>query len=251
MTRAVLALALLTALVACGEADDAVSRAGQQTTLTVLAAASLTEVFTDLAEDYEAAHEGVDVELSFGSSTELAETAADGAPGDVLATADVSSMQVAVEGGVIVEEPRPFATNEVVIVTTPGNPDGISSLADLEGTTWVRCDDDVPCGRVALTLLAAEGVTAEPVSLEADVRGTLEKVTSGEAEAGLVYASDAAAAGDAVETVPIAGAEEALTTYLVAPLSQSGHPALAADWVELVTSEGGRSALTAAGFTVP
>ena len=87
----------------------------------------------------------------------------------------------------------------LVLVTGPGNPLGIESLDDLEGTSWVRCADEAPCGRVAVEVLDAAGVTAEPVSLEDDVRATLDKVTSGEVDAGLVYATDAVAAGDAVD----------------------------------------------------
>lgn len=239
------ALLLLLPLTGCGADDE------DGTTLTVLAAASLTEVFGELAEQFEAEHEGVRVVLSLGSSTDLAETAADGAPGDVLATADETSMQLALDAGAALGPPRPFATNELVVVTAPGNPLDVGSLADLAGTTWVRCADDVPCGRVAADLLAGAEVTAEPASLEPDVKATLEKVVSGEADAALVYASDAQAAGAAVETVPVAGAEAALTTYYLAPLQQAGDDALAADWVDLVTSAPGQQALGAAGFGLP
>ena len=247
MRRSLLpALCLLLPLAGCGGGTS-----GEDRTLTVLAASSLTGVYADLAERFEAEHPGVEVELSLGSSTELAETAADGAPGDVLATADETSMQVAEDAGVTAEGPVAFATNELVLVTAPGNPEGLRGLDDLAGVTWVRCADDVPCGRVALTLLAAAGVGAEPASLEADVKATLEKVTSGEADAGLVYASDAVAAGDDVGSVELDGAEQALTTYVVAPLTQADEAGLASDWVELVTGEAGREALTSAGFTLP
>ena len=242
-------LLLLLPLTACGGGGD--GEDGSDTTLTVLAASSLTGVFTAFAEEFEADHDGVDVELSFGSSTDLAETVADEAPGDVLATADETSMGIAVDAGVTRADPQPFALNTLVIVTAPGNPDGIASLADLAGVTWVRCADDVPCGRVAIQLLDTAEVGAEPASLEVDVKSTLEKVTSGEADAGLGYASDAVAAGADVETVEIVGAEDALTTYFVATLRQSEDPDLAADWLELVTSDAGRTALTEAGFTIP
>ena len=129
-----------------GVATRAAARA-RRGELTVLAAASLTDVYEDLAEGFEAEHD-VDVTFSFGSSTDLAEQAADGAPGDVLATADETSMQVAEDAGVT-GDVSPFATNVLVIVTPPDNPAGIESLDDLEGATWVRCADEVPCGRVA------------------------------------------------------------------------------------------------------
>lgn len=238
-------LVAVTTLTACGTDDD-----GEETTLQVLAAASLTDVFGDLADEFEETHDGVEVELSFGSSTDLAEQAADGAPGDVLATADESSMTIAADAGAALD-PATFATNVLVIVTPPDNPAGIESLADLDGTTWVRCTDEAPCGKVAAAVLADNDITAEPASLEEDVRATLDKVTSGEADAGLVYATDAVAAGDDVATIPVSGAEEQLTSYLIAPLEQAGDADLASAWVELVTGPEGQSALTEAGFTLP
>lgn len=235
---------LLVPLSACGGGAE-------PDTLTVLAAASLTDVFEELADDFEARHDGVAVELVLGSSTDLAETAADGAPGDVLATADETSMQVAVDAGVVASDPAPFASNQLVIATAPDNPLGISDLADLAGTTWVRCADDVPCGRVATALLDEAGLDAEPASLEVDVRATLEKVATGEADAGLVYASDAVAAGDAVDAVPIAGSADFPAVYLLAPLDQAVDADLAAAWVELARSGAGAEALREAGFSAP
>jgi molybdate transport system substrate-binding protein len=114
----------------------------------------------------------------------------------------------------------------------------------------VRCADEVPCGRVALSVLDDNGVTAEPASLEDDVRATLDKVVAGEADAGLVYATDAAAAGDDVETVEIPGAEDRLTTYYAASLAQSDDPDLAGAWLDLVTSPDGQAVLEDAGFTL-
>jgi molybdate transport system substrate-binding protein len=222
----------------------------EQPTLTVLAAASLTDVFEDLAAEFETAHEGTTVELSFGSSTALAEQVADGAPGDVLATADEASMQLAEDAGVA-GTVTTFATNVLTIVTPPDNPAGIESLADLEGSTWVRCTDEAPCGKVAAALLAESDIAAEPASLEEDVRATLDKVVSGEADAGLVYASDAVSAGGDVTAIPIDGADAQPTSYLIAELEQSEDGDLAEEWVDLVTGPEGRAALTDAGFTLP
>ncbi len=223
----------------------------EETTLRVLAAASLSDVFTELGEEFEADHEGVDVELSFGSSTDLAEQAADGAPGDVLATADEASMQVAVDAEATGGDPRTFATNTMVLVTPPDNPAGIDSVDDLGGTSWVRCADEVPCGRAALGLIESNGVTSEPASLEEDVRSTLEKVTSGEADAGFVYATDAVAAGAAVKVVEIPGTADQPTSYLLATLAQAGEADLARQWVDLVVSDEGRARLADAGFSAP
>ena len=242
--RAAGALLLLVPLAACGGDDP-----GDGQTLTVLAAASLTDVFERLATDFEE-QEGVEVDFAFGSSTDLAEQAADGAPGDVLATADETSMQVARDAGVTGDVVT-FATNVLVIVTPPDNPAGIRGLEDLATATWVRCADEVPCGRVALSVLDAHRVTAEPASLEEDVRATLDKVSSGEAEAGLVYATDAVAAGDGVATIAIPGAEEQLTSYVATTLAGADEPGLAHAWVDLLTSELGQQALTDAGFTAP
>jgi molybdate transport system substrate-binding protein len=246
----VVSLALLLPLTACGNEDDG-GTAGEDHggTLTVLAAASLTDVFEELATGFEDEH-GVEVSFSFGSSTDLAEQVADGAPGDVLATADATSMGIAEDAGVT-GDVETFATNVLTIVTPAGNPAGIGSLDDLTDATWVRCADEVPCGKVALAVLEANGITAEPVSLEEDVRATLDKVISGEADAGLVYATDAVAAGDEVEAVEIPGAEQDLTSYFATTLEQSEHPDLAADWVAWVTSEEGRAILADAGFGSP
>lgn len=246
----VLTLGLLFPLAACGDDDGGDGDAGGGSDqLTVLAASSLTDVFEELGSTFEEKHD-VDVEFSFGSSTDLAEQAADGAPGDVLATADETSMTVAEDAGVTGDVSN-FATNVLVIVTPPDNPAGIESLADLADATWVRCADEVPCGRVALAVLEDNAITAEPASLEEDVRSTLDKVVSGEADAGLVYASDAVAAGDDVLTIPIEGAEEQLTSYFITALEQSEDSELAQEWVDLITSDEGRAALTEAGFTLP
>lgn len=241
------ALVLALPLAACGAGEGTAGSDGRE--LTVLAAASLSDVYEDLAAQLESDAD-VEVTFSFGSSTDLAAQVADGAPGDVLATADETSMQPAVDAGAV-RDPTVFAANELVIVTPPDNPAGIRSVTDLAGTTWVRCAPEVPCGRVADAVLQDNDVQAEPASLEDDVRATLDKVVSGEADAGLVYASDAVAAAEDVGTVAIAGAEERLTTYVVAPLEQSQHPDLARAWVDLLTAAPGRRALTDAGFTLP
>lgn len=243
--RPLLTLLLLLPLAACG--GDAAD--GGDGELTVLAAASLTDVYERLGSRFES-EEGAEVTFSFGSSTDLAEQAADGAPGDLLATADEASMAVAEEAGVT-GEVTTFATNVLVIVTPPDNPAGIESLEDLDDATWVRCADAVPCGRVALGVLEDNEITTEPASLEDDVRATLDKVTSGEADAGLVYATDAVAAGEDVATLEIPGAESQLTSYVVAPLEQSEDADLAQAWIDLVASEEGQQALTDAGFDVP
>ena len=241
------ALALALALAACG--SDGAARGDDDPQLTVLAAASLTDVFAELGDRSRRTSRST-VTFSLGSSTDLAQQAADGAPGDVLATADTTSMAIADDAGVT-GDVVDFAGNVLVIVTQPGNPQGIESLDDLAGVSWVRCADEVPCGRVAVELLDAAGVTADPVSLEDDVRATLDKVTSGEVDAGLVYATDAVAAGDEVTTVEVPEAADVPTTYAVAALEQSADGELAQAWIDLLVSDDGRQALEEAGFTVP
>ncbi|MBS2936836.1 molybdate ABC transporter substrate-binding protein [Nocardioides sp. J2M5] len=251
-TLTALSLALLLPLAACGNDDttegaDGGSDSGGE--LTVLAAASLTDVFDQLAGPFEEEHDAT-VTFSFGSSTDLAEQVADGAPGDVLATADETSMGIAEDAGVT-GDVQTFATNVLTIVVPKGNPAGIESLDDLDGATWVRCADEVPCGKVALAVLDDNGITAEPASLEEDVRATLDKVISGEADAGLVYATDAVAASDDVDAIEIPGADAELTSYYAATLDQAGDSGLAADWVTWITSEEGQSILGDAGFGSP
>ncbi len=168
----------------------------------------------------------------------------------MLATADETSMGLAEDAGVT-GEVETFATNVLTIVVPKGNPAGLESLDDLAGATWVRCADEVPCGKVAVAVLEAAGITAEPVSLEEDVRATLDKVISGEADAGLVYATDAVAAADDVDAVEIPGAEDAPTSYLATTLEQSGDADLAAGWIAWVTSAEGRAILRDAGFGSP
>jgi molybdate transport system substrate-binding protein len=247
--RGLAALVLLLPLAACGSGDEGKAGADQPAKLTVLAAASLTDVFDELATPFEGEHDA-EVSFSFGSSTDLAEQVADGAPGDVLATADSTSMGLAEDAGVT-GDVETFATNVLTTVVPKGNPAGITSLDDLADATWVRCADEVPCGKVALAVLQDNEVTAEPASLEEDVRATLDKVVSGEADAGLVYATDAVAAGDDVDAIEIPGAEQQLTSYYVTTLEQSEDADLAADWVAWVTSDEGQAILEDAGFGRP
>lgn len=243
MSRLVLpALLLLLPLAACSADQD-------EQTLTVLAAASLTETFTELAATFEDEHPGVDVELVFGSSTTLAEQAADGAPGDVLATADSRAMKVAVDADATSQEPEPFALNELVIVTPPGNPADVVGLGSLAspGVDWAKCVSSAPCGALADTALALRGSQAEPVTEEVDVKAVLARVVAGEVDAGLVYRTDALAAGDAVETVDV-GQGGPSTVYEITTLDGS---TTASDFVELVLGAEGRAVLRDAGFEEP
>lgn len=249
---AALGLLALLALVGCGGGSDGRDDSGG-TTLTVLAAASLTETFRTLAGEFEARHDGVEVDLAFGSSATLAQQAVDGAPGDVLATADETTMRAAVDGGVVAEGPVVFATNVAVLVTPRDNPSGIETIDDLDGddVTYVVCVDTAPCGATAAALLSEAGITREPASLEVDVKAVLAKVTGDEADAGIVYATDAAAAGDDVTTIDVEGADQHRNRYPIATLDQAEHADLAREFMDLVLSDAGQDVLADAGFGGP
>lgn len=245
MKNMLAALVLLLPLAGCSQDG------GDEQTLTVLAAASLTETFTELAQTFEAEHEGVEVKLVFGSSTALAEQVVDGAPGDVLATADETSMQAAADGGALAEPAASFATNTLTLVTPPGNPAGIESLTDLDSDVdFVACAPTAPCGALAVALLKQEGISATPASEEVDVKAVLARVTGGEADAGLVYRTDAVAAGDEATEVLVPEAAGLATTYVLAPLqaAEGDRADLAASFVGMVLSEEGQGLLGDAGF---
>lgn len=247
------ASALLTSLLLLGATAGCGGTTGAgegDRTLTVLAAASLTESFDELATVFEGDHQGVDVVTGYDSSATLAAQVVEGAPGDVLATADPRTMRTAVDGEATAAEPVVFATNELVLVVPAGNPADIRAFADLDraDVSYVTCVESAPCGATAASLLDRNGIHAEPRSLEVDVKGVLGKVVLDEADAGLVYASDALSAGDAVRTLRIPGAGTSLNHYLVAPTTQSKNPGLAREWIDLVLSDRGQRVLGDAGF---
>jgi len=244
--------AALTAAAALGGAGA--SGGDQESgTLTVLAAASLTETFTELAKDFEADHPGVTVKLSFDSSATLAEQVNQGAPADVLATADEKSMQTVTDADNVVGEPQVFATNHLVLAVPKDNPAKITQFSDIDDSAvdYVVCVDSAPCGKLAKTVLGDTDVTNKPASEEVDVKAVLSKVELGEADAGLVYATDGNAAGDKVQVVDIPTANENLNTYPIAALAGAKKPDLAQQWVDLVTGSQGQQVLQDAGFGKP
>lgn len=215
--------------------------------LVVFAAASLRGVLEELEPAFAAAHPGVDVGFSFAGSSDLVAQVGAGAPADVLATADERTMRRAEDDGLLDGQPSVFATNHLALVTPPGNPAGITGLdASLEGADLVVCAPQVPCGAATARLAARAGVVLAPVSEETAVTSVLGKVTSGEADAGLVYASDAVAAGEGVSVVPVPGAEAVVNRYQAAVVSGGGD--LAAAWVELLTGPTAAAALERAGL---
>lgn len=250
-----LTAAVALSLTACSGDDDNetddTQGSGEQGTLTVFAASSLTNAFTILEEAFESEREGVDVVVSFDSSTTLAEQIKQGAPADVIATADQASMQTVVDADQLSAEPVPFASNTLAVVAPPDNPAEIQSLGDLETADFVQCDSSAPCGAASKQLLEAAHITAQAKSLEPNVAAVLSKVTLGEADAGLVYVTDARAAGDEVATINVPTAINVVNPYYIATVEASPEPALAEEWLALVRSQAGQRVLQEAGFGAP
>lgn len=248
-----LSMLTLAAMAGCGAADETSSTGSDDATLTVFAAASLTEPFAEIGTRFEAEHTGVTVEFAFAGSADLAAQLQQGAPGDVFASADTPTMTTVAADDLLEGDAASFATNVLRIATPPDDPAGVASLADLarDDVTVVLCAPEVPCGAAAQQVQDAAGVQIRPASEESSVTDVLTKVTSGEADAGLVYVTDIARAGDAVRGVAFPEADAAVNTYPIASLAGSANPDLARDFVEFVTGSPGREVLADAGFGSP
>ncbi|WP_211286329.1 molybdate ABC transporter substrate-binding protein [Rathayibacter tritici] len=221
--------------------------------LTVFAAASLKGAFTELASGFEASRPGAHVELSVAGSSDLATQIVNGAPADVFASADERTMSTVADAGLVAGDPVDIATNTLEIAVPPGNPAEIVSLADLArpGTATVVCAPQVPCGAAAVAVEQAAGVDIAPVSEESSVTDVLGKVSSGEADAGLVYATDVRGSGGSVTGIPFAESSAAVNTYPIAALTGAGDSSTAAAFVAYAASDAGRAVLAAAGFGAP
>lgn len=249
---AVAGLCLL--LAGCGSGSGgsgaATTSAAAPKTLTVLAAASLTETFNQMKTQFETDNPGVTVRISFGASSDLASQIVNGAPADVFASASDATMKTVTDQSLTAAAPAIFATNYLEIAVAPGNPKGIKTFADLANPALkvVVCAPQVPCGAAVVKVEQASGVTLTPVSQENDVKSTLSKVTSGNADAGLVYTTDVASAKDTVTGVSFPEAQEAVTNYPIAVVKNAPEADLAQKWVAMVNGEFGQKALAAAGF---
>lgn len=217
--------------------------------LTVFAAASLTEAFGDFKRALIATNTELSLTYSFAGSQQLVAHIAAGAPADVVATADQQSMARLVAAG-LVESPRDFASNRLEIAVAPRNPKRVNGLADLSrrDLKTVLADPSVPAGRYARHALGAAGVTVKPVSLELDVKAVLRKVSSGEADAGIVYVSDVSAAGPRVTGVAIPPEHNTVATYPVAVVRGASRRDAAQAFVDQLLDGPGRDALLAHGF---
>jgi molybdate transport system substrate-binding protein len=260
VSRRLAALAVAALLAAgCGagsaDAEPAAPGAGDGLTgtLTVFAAASLTDVFEDLGEQLTADNPDLAVRFTFAGSSGLATQIVQGAPADVFASANEQQMEVVVAEGLADGEPEVFTSNVLQIAVPAGNPAGVTSLADFTRAdlALALCSPEVPCGSAAEDVFAAAGVEPEPDTYEEDVRAALTKVELGEVDAALVYASDVASAGDPVEGVAFPQAEDAVNRYPVCTLTEAPNPAAAAAFVALVQSDEGQQALADAGFRAP
>ncbi|MDX6310415.1 MAG: molybdate transport system substrate-binding protein [Nocardioidaceae bacterium] len=257
--RRILAVAMaagvaLTSLVACGGSADKNSNtnsAAPTGKLTVFAASSLTGTFTTLKSQFEKAHPGVNVELSFGSSTTLADQITAGAPADVIATADQASISGPEKAGQLAAKPVEFATNKLIIAVPPNNPGGVTGVSTLNKATFVMCDVSAPCGAAGSQMLKNAGVTAQPKAFFPDVATTLTQVELGEADAGIVYVTDAMGAGSKVKAIPIPASDNVTNPYFIAAVKDSKQAQLAKDWDTLVSSPTGQSVLQKAGFGAP
>ncbi|GAB2672592.1 molybdate ABC transporter substrate-binding protein [Thalassiella azotivora] len=254
----VLVLGLTAACAGAGGAGDGAANESPSDaagTVTVLAAASLTDAVTRVADDVQAEHPGLTVVTSYAGSAELVQQVLAGAPADVLVTASEAAMAPAVEAGAVAGKPVVIAENEVVLAVPAGNPAGVGGPADLarEELDVALCAEQVPCGAAGRAVLDAAGVVARPDTLESDVRAVLTRLRLGEVDAGLVYRTDVVASAGTVETVdlPVAVAGKGTTRYPAAVLADAPNRAGAAAVVEGLLSPAGREVLTRAGFRVP
>lgn len=221
--------------------------------LTVFAAASLKKAFTEIGERFTTDNPGSEVEFSFAGSADLVTQLTQGAPADVFAAANAKNMGRVEQAGLLAGAAVNFASNTLTIVVAPGNPKKITSFQDLTqpDLSVVVCAPQVPCGSATQKVQQAVGVTLDPVSEESQVTDVLNKVLTGQADAGVVYATDAQGAGDKVTAVAFPEAAEAVNTYPIGILSQATDPGLARKFVDLVTGDAGQKILAAAGFGPP
>ena len=222
-------------------------------TILVFAAASLKPSFTKISQQFKTDNPGSDVNFEFMGSSELATQLTQGATADVFASADTAQMDTVAKAGLVASNPTKFASNTLVIVTAPGNPKQIASFADLNkpGINVVICQKPVPCGSATQRVEDSTGVRLHPVSEELSVTDVLNKVTTGQADAALVYVTDAISAKDKVTTVKFPEAAGAVNVYPIAVLKTAPQPALAQKFVAMVAGAAGQNILAQSGFAKP
>ena len=225
---------------------------GVSGTVTVFAAASLTESFDTLGRQFEAAHPGVTVRFNFAASSALAESIEQGAPADVFASAGTQNMDPVVQAG-DASAPTTFVKNVMEIAVPLDNPAGVTAVADLgkPGLKLAVCQQQVPCGGTAQKVFDTADVTVEPATLAPDVKAVLTAVQLGEVDAGVVYKTDVRAAGTKVRGIEIPADQNASTSYPIATLSKAPNAAAATAFVDYVLSPDGAKVLAEAGFASP
>ncbi|WGW11981.1 molybdate ABC transporter substrate-binding protein [Saxibacter everestensis] len=251
---ALLAAASLLAATGCGSASEAApGKSGLSGTLTVSAAASLTETFTALGDSFMADNPGVDLKFNFGASSALAQQITDQAPVDVFASADEKTMKTVSDASDSPLDPEVFVTNVLVIAVPKGNRAGVTDLRDFadEQKKIALCAAEVPCGAAAQTVLDRAGVTPQPDTLEKDVKAALAKVKLNEVDAALVYRTDALAAKDSVDMLEFPQSSAAVNKYPIAALPESQNPDAAKAFVEYIMSPAAREVFDDAGFQPP
>ena len=248
--RATLVLAgVALALTGCSSSSSASGLTGS---LDVFAASSLTSAFNSAKTTLSAAHSGLSITYNFAGTNALVSQVQQGAPADVFASADTKNMQKLVSAG-LVETPENFAKNKLEIAVAPGNPKHITGLADLANPaiSVVLEAQGVPAGDYTRQVLAAQHLSVSPKSLETDVKSAVAKVTSGEADATVVYVTDVTAAGSKVTGVTIPDADQPAIIYPIAVVKASQHQAAAKAFVDSAVSGDVQKALEAAGFLPP
>jgi molybdate transport system substrate-binding protein len=255
---AVTALLLTGCATTSGDGENGASAPGTPTgaeltgTLRIYAAASLKTAFDELATRFEQQHPSLEVvPIVYDGSSTLATQLVEGAPADVFASADEANMQKVTDVG-RAADPQVFASNTLVIATPPDDPGGVEDLADLgdDSVTVVLCAPEVPCGASSETLLEKAGVAVTPASYEQNVTAVLEKVAAGEADAGLVYATDVRGRGDVRSIVP-AGADEVVNRYPIAAVTDAANRAAADAFVAFVLGRDAQAELQRLGFGAP
>jgi len=249
------ALVALLALAGCSGEGTAAAASRTASTdalsgkVTVLAAASLTETFDSLGARFEKLHPNVTVSTTYGGSGALAQQILQGAPVDVFASAADAPMTTVTRAG-LASHPTEFATNVLELVVPKGNPGGVRTLSDLSkpGLKVVLCDATVPCGSAAQTLLQKTGVKVTPVSLEQDVKQVLAKVELDEADAGLVYVTDARSADGRVTSIAVPEATTVVNDYPIVVLKNAPNSAAAKAFAAYVLGPVGTKVLKDAGF---
>ncbi|WP_432791611.1 molybdate ABC transporter substrate-binding protein [Brevibacterium sp. K11IcPPYGO002] len=251
MKKTLLGLCTVAALTltACSSGSDSGAEADQSEEITVFAAASLTEVFEDIADEFAAADPNApDVKFSFAGSSDLVSQISEGAPADVIATADEKTMDTLASDDLLAGEPEMFASNTLTLAVADGNPKAIKSSQDFSGNSLVVCAPQVPCGAATQKWADLNDVALDPVSEENSVTDVLGKVSAGQADAGIVYVTDIARGDGEVEQVDLDGADKVINIYPAATVKASENQDQADAFVKFLASDTAQKLLRDAGF---